>query len=68
MPCILTDFKSQTKHFSMMIYVLTEGRMRILQVTGLQIPLTRVVNIWKKKKDKTVMTRVTLTKLSSFLS
>lgn len=35
-----------------MIYVLTEGKMRILQVTGLQIPLTRVVNIWKKKKRK----------------
>lgn len=58
MLCILTDFKSQIKHLSMMIYVLTEGRMRILQVTGLQIPLTRVVNIWKKK-DKTVMTTVT---------
>lgn len=37
----------------MMIYVLTEGKMRILQVTGLQIPLTRVVSIWRgRKKDK----------------
>lgn len=43
--------------------------MRILQVTGLQIPLTRVVNIWKKKKkDKNLITTVTLLKLSSFLS
>lgn len=38
-----------TKDFSIMIYVLTEGKMRILQVTGLQIPLTRVVSIWKTK-------------------
>lgn len=26
--------------------------MRILQVTGLQIPLTRVVSIWRKEKRK----------------
>lgn len=42
--------------------------MRILQVIGLQIPLTRVVNIWKKKQDKIMITTVTLIKLSSFLS
>lgn len=42
-----------TKDFSIMIYVLTEGKMRILQVTGLQIPLTRVVSIWKTKQNKT---------------
>lgn len=47
-----------------MIYVLTEGKMRILQVTGLQIPLTRVVNIWKKKKEKNLITTVALLKLS----
>lgn len=38
-----------------MIYVLTEGKMRILQVTGLQIPLTRVVSIWRRKEKKRQM-------------
>lgn len=60
-----------TKDFSIMIYVLTEGKMRILQVTGLQIPLTRVVSIWKTKQNKTnqtMITTVTLIKLSFFLS
>lgn len=51
-----------------MIYVLTEGKMRILQVTGLQIPLTRVVSIWKEKKRDNNMITLTLIKLSSLLS
>lgn len=38
--------------------------MRILQVTGLQIPLTRVVSIWRWKKTRNVITEVTWTKLS----
>lgn len=54
----------------MMIYVLTEGKMRILQVTGLQIPLTRVVSIWrgKKKKDKCDYKRVMNKTLPSLLN
>lgn len=45
--------------------------MRILQVTGLQIPLTRVVSIWrgkKKKKDKCDYKRVMNKTLPSLLN